>query len=79
MTMKNFLRTSFLSVFCAMAVSGTAQEAQTGDSLFVYSKNGTADVFPAALLKGHASLDGRLCVTLNNDSVVSLKLNSLSS
>ena len=70
MTMKNFLRTSFLSAFCAVAVSGTAQETQTGDSLFVYSKNGTADVFPAALLKGHASLDGRLCVTLNNDSVV---------
>ena len=70
MTMKNFLRISFLSVFCAVAVSGTAQETQTGDSLFVYSKNGTADVFPAALLKGHASSQGRLCVTLNNDSVV---------
>lgn len=68
--MKNFLRTSFLSVFCAVAASGAAQEALTGDSLFVYSKNGTADVFPAALLKGHASSQGRLCITLNNDSVV---------
>ena len=68
--MKNILRTTFVSVFCAVATSGAAQEAQTGDSLFVYSKNGTADVFPAALLKGHASEEGQLRITLNNDSVV---------
>ena len=70
MTMKNILRITFVSVFCAVAASGAAQEAQTGDSLFVYSKNGTADVFPAALLKGHASEEGQLRITLNNDSVV---------
>lgn len=68
--MKNILRTTFVSVFCAVAASGAAQEAQTGDSLFVYSKNGTADVFPAALLKGHVSSEGQLRITLNNDSVV---------
>ncbi|MGM9693292.1 MAG: CotH kinase family protein, partial [Alloprevotella sp.] len=68
--MKNILRTTFVSVFCAVAASGAAQEAQTGDSLFVYSKNGTADVFPAALLKGHASSEGQLRITLNNDSVI---------
>ncbi|MDD5988721.1 MAG: CotH kinase family protein [Bacteroidales bacterium] len=68
--MKNILRTTFVSVFCAVATSGAAQEAQTGDSLFVYSKNGTADVFPAALLKGHVSSEGQLRITLNNDSVV---------
>ena len=70
MAMKNILRITFVSVFCAVAASGAAQEAQTGDSLFVYSKNGTADVFPAALLKGHASEEGQLRITLNNDSVV---------
>lgn len=68
--MKNILRTTFVSVFCAVAASGAAQEAQTGDSLFVYSKNGIADVFPAALLKGHVSSEGQLRITLNNDSVV---------
>lgn len=68
--MKNILRTTFVSVFCAVATSGAAQEVQTGDSLFVYSKNGTADVFPAALLKGHVSSEGQLRITLNNDSVV---------
>ena len=68
--MKNILRTTFVSVFCAVVASGAAQEAQTGDSLFVYSKNGTADVFPAALLKGHVSSEGQLRITLNNDSVV---------